>query len=330
MSPSLVTTESATLVPGVPDAAVNDVAAPNAGASTIPTDELYWAVLDAGALDGVGPSERARMVSERSPALEALLAPKLPVEVSEVHAVYSLLADGRVLVCAIPHTNVEERRTPGLLIMHPAAIPGGMVLGDSSVAAGLNFLVGPYEPQPIRKARRSSALIGVGAIVLSTTLAVLGIERRSAAHHSDEAAAQRATEAVLRQVLGANAAASDGAVQLEAELQRLRQTRMRPTTEQDDSPGALAALLEAWPRGAGAPHVRTETLSVGRGAIVLGVAADDRAAAVAISEALRGVKGWTLLQPQMSAADDRTGSVRLQLRLVPSEIEPAAAAGGTP
>lgn len=330
MSPSLVTTGSAARVPDVPEAEANDGASSEANACTIPPDELYWAVLEADALGGVSASEKARMVSGRSAALEALLAPKLPVEVGEVHVVYAMLTDGRVLACAVPHTAMEVRRTPELLAIRPAALPEGLVLDEGSYAASLNFLVGPYEPRPIRNARRQTGLIGVGAIVLATALAVFGIERRGAAHHSDEAAAQKATETILRQVLGAGAGFGGGAAQLEAELQRLRQTRMRPASEQDDAPRALAALLQAWPRGEDAPHVRTEALSVGRGAIVLGVTADDRAAAVAISEALRGVKGWTLLQPQMSAADDKTGSVRLQLRLVPSESEPVATDGRAP
>lgn len=323
MTASLVTT-GASSPPASDGLASTRATAFAATRTTIPADQLYWAVLDPSVLGPRSPRQLRELAEQGAAELIDLLAAKLPVDSEEVHSVFAALGDGRVLAVAVSLDKLVSLQSSDLLAVTPDALPQELGTDVDTDPQRLNFLVGEHEPVPIRVARQRIGWVAAFALIAVTGLGLVGIERRAAAIREGEQAALAATNGVLSQVLGRDVERSDGIATIEGELQRLRQTRMRPDSDQEDAPLSLAALMAAWPRGEAAPHVRTDSLSVGHGSMTLSVTADDRAAAVSIAEALRTIKGWTLIQPQMSAADNTTGAVRLQLRFV---LDEAAAAG---
>ncbi|MGH7132965.1 MAG: hypothetical protein ACREJO_13575 [Phycisphaerales bacterium] len=290
---------------------------------TVPTGELFWAVLDPAALGTVPERQVRQMVALRSPALTELFGRNLPLSVDAVHAVYALQRDGRVLACGIALDRLDELNGADLLVLCPDQLPEPfLAIGNGGAdidPRSLNFLVDEHEPRPVQTARKRIGFLACGMAVVVAIVALVGIERRAADVRRERQAVLEATAGVLRQVVGRAFDPDEGVALVESELARLHQTRMKPASADRDAAQGLASLLSGWPRGEGAPHVRTETLTVASDTITLNVLADDRAAAGKIADALRTIHGWTLMEPQMSAADDKTGSVRLQLRLVREE-----------
>lgn len=273
-----------------------------------PAERFYWAVLEAPAV------RRAWLGGSTDGPLLALLEEWIPEPIDAVHAAFAPLDDRRVLACAAPRAALADATA---VTLTPAGLPAE--LGALGVdPASLNLLTGPFEPPAVRRARRGRAAVVWLAMICLPLLVAWGLERRAAAHDRGGGAARAAAAGVLA-TLFPDAPDADP-LRLEVELERQRRLRPDPglLERHADAGVELARLLDAFPRGAAA---RVELLSVSPSAMSLTAhAAGDTGA---LARALTAPPGWTLDEPSLEAAGERT---RLRARFRRS----AAAEGAAP
>src|SRR5688572_9736838 len=106
-----------------------------------PAERFYWAVLEAPGWARSGPI---------ADGLRGPLADEVPTSL-DLHGACAPLGDGTVLACAAPASEIEALRATALSLT-PESLPD-FARGrcDPSV---LNLLTGPFEPLPVRRARR--------------------------------------------------------------------------------------------------------------------------------------------------------------------------------
>jgi hypothetical protein len=276
-------------------------------AATVPTSELYFAVLDRP----VSPRGRAR-TEELAYAFEATV----PVPLDSVHTVYRHLPDARVLAIAIEKARAESfARTH--TSAHPAAWPDWLApLTEQIEPTSINLLSGPCCSPRVAAARQAlirHVCIGLALIALTTSL---GLERRIRAQHADAISAQaRAAEIYTRALGPALSTAQPPAPRMTSELRRLRATR-DPAESRDQTPAdtVLAGLLSAWPADS---QARTESITVAERTVEVILRVDDLDAAQTFITALGAAPG---LRPGPAKTDREGSEIRLSLRLDREEI----------
>ncbi|CAN5830861.1 hypothetical protein BH11PLA1_BH11PLA1_01470 [soil metagenome] len=270
-----------------------------------PPERCYWAVVDAATLGvGVGVALSRVRRADVAAALEQSLVPA-PDTLTYALAV---AADSRVVICLHDEHAVEAARHAGLLHLGPVAIPE--TLGVRARAEDLNLLVAGTGPLPLRRARRAEAIAVVLFILVAAALSVAGIEIRRAR------ASFRATLAreELRGALSATGARSVAELVLRRDAMAATRRRFdAPEASPEDAAVALAALLSAWPRGAAAPLIQTQSISAARAGLTLQFLAHSRDDATRMASLLTAFpalsaagpdagRAWTLSQPQIAAA----------------------------
>jgi hypothetical protein len=234
------------------------------------------------------------------------LADQVPLASDQLHAVCHPLAGGGLLVCALPLAELDAI-DGAAAALYPDAIPDE--LADGTVGpAGLNLLVGRYEPLPIRRARARSWAVA-GALVLALLgLVMIGAWRRAAHDHLAARQARAAGDALLAAVGLPNSSPK----QLQVEVDRLRLLagvdldQKRPR----DAAAGLQALLSAWPASTAASP---QSINIGQDGALLAVLVPGDDAGDFI-KALHPPPGWRLEEPSLVKVDTQT---RVNLRMRP-------------
>ena len=293
---------------------------------TIPPDELYWAVLNH---EQVGRAAHTGSKPLRdAPMLDELFAEAVPVPFETVKPAYVTLDASRVLAVAAPRDRLAA--AANAIAARPTNAPAHLA-GDSEIARlipHLNLLWGDLEPRPVTAAKRRAAATAAATLLLVASIALLGIERRTAALRSSANEHRALTQAALKDLYPKAATPDAAASSLDQELARLTRTRTARTTVDRDAADALESLLAAWPRTAdttGAPKLRTESLTATPESLTLTVALDDRAGVTPLSDSLRAIAGWRLTQPQFTAGGSQAQATSpnagtLSLRLAAENV----------
>ncbi|MDP1661043.1 MAG: hypothetical protein Q8L55_03930 [Phycisphaerales bacterium] len=278
---------------------------------TIPTDQVYWAVLT---LEHAGAAARPGSAPACDNALlDELFAEFMPVALESVKPAYITIDRTRVLAAAVSRERLAALVAPGDIVAVPEAPPSALA-GDGDAAAlvhRLNFLWGDLEPQPVTIAKRRAAGAAAAAILLLTVAAVIGVERRAASLRASAAEHRALAQSSLKGLFPSAATPEAARTLLDQDLGRLTRTRAARPALQRDAADAVASLLTAWPRGAApseAPKLRTESLTATPESLTLVVAMEDRAATAALSDSLRSIAGWRLFQPQFTASASPGGA----------------------
>jgi len=268
---------------------------------TIPAERCYWANLD------TSPLPPARSRKERREQLMYLFEDRLPIALSDVHASFVELGQGRVAACGVATDTVAEARDVGALTLVPDAVPG--FLGGVDPGR-MNLLTGAWQPIAVRRIKsRWKSTAAVLALAIFLGLGV-GLRRRTAMLSERAGDTNRVIDDVYAQVLPPGGT-QPPAVRLVSELRTLHRTRTEGVGAQvaSDVGGSLVALLAAWPADL---ETRTEFLSVSEDAVQLRVLVPDNAAAQSFVAAFESVQGWRPTQPRVNQAE---GAIRVNLRL---------------
>ncbi|MFT3684282.1 MAG: hypothetical protein QM783_05040 [Phycisphaerales bacterium] len=285
---------------------------------TIPSSSLYWAVLTLP--PGAISAARGTQVVRHTRDLDELFEAFVPVAFETVKPAYVVLDKVRVLAVAMDRTALTAACGAETTVVIPASAPGGLMTdAPSEVLGRLNLLWGDLEARPVVKARMRATLTAAAVIVAIAGLAMVGLERRTAALQTAADAEDAATGKALTEMYR-KPTREAGLTALDQELSRLTRTRggaARPSAP-TDAADALQRLLAAWPRstptaaggagGASAAKLRTESVSATADVITLSVAVEQREQAETLSAALRGIPGWQLPQPLFAAAPQGSGS----------------------
>lgn len=290
----------------------------------IPLSACYLAVLEE---PKVGASKRDEA---RRYAFEEVL----PLPVEDLHCIFLDVGERRVLAMGVPLEVVRSAQADGATTLSldaqgskswPEFVRDAVGVGTLPDPASINFLVGPFEPITLARARGRFRVMAAAAVILLTTLLVVGLERQRA--HNDQLATQ-AREAA-RQIREAAAPApptiaagsiQPASIRLTAELRRLRMAAdmSAQPAQSFDAAATLEALLTRWPRELPA---RTDRVSVAASSVAVSTTLADHDAARELAAAVDPLPGWTLAQPQITAAKEGT-----QLRL---QFNPAVTTPGT-
>ncbi|HZW07341.1 MAG TPA: hypothetical protein VFF65_09470 [Phycisphaerales bacterium] len=284
-------------------------------------DGLFWAVLahqHAYSARGTAPHRAAAILDER-------FAEFIPVPLETVKTAYITVDAGRTLAVAALRERLTSLAGPDTVAARPVSPPAGLA-GDAGVAAavaGINLLWGDLEPRPVTRAKRRAAMSAAAVIVVLAGLAVVAIERRSAALLSGAASHRQGVEGALRDAYPKAATTDAARVALDQDLARLTRTRAARPALQRDAADAVESLLSAWPRAAGGPaaKLRTESFTATPESVTLSVVVEDRAGATVLSEALGNAAGWGLAQPQFTAGAGNGGTLTLRLAADPAEAK---------
>ncbi len=262
-----------------------------------PAERFYWALLEAPGWVRPGPI---------ADGLREPLADEVPGEV-ELHAACAPLGDGTVLACAAVVTEVEPLRAEALSLT-PEDLPE-FARGRCDPST-LNLLTGPFEPLPVRAARRRAHALAAGTVAACALLAAFGLMRRAEAWRADEQAARDAA------VVAIAAAAPDG--DLLAERDRLLREAQRAAAQRhaNDAAADLASVLDGWPARASC-----QVQSIGVNAEGASVAVTLREDPGAFLGALSPPDGWALDEPRLNAGAG--GETRVSVRIRPlREVAP--------
>jgi hypothetical protein len=267
-----------------------------AGHTLVAAHDLYWALLDPRPLGRaeIAPQERG-----------FLFEAELPVPIEEVHAVYAPLPDGRVLACGIGLAELESMIAERALSATPEALPDWLPqeVRDSVAPKSMELLHGPFEPQAVRRARRTFVL-AASAVTLCCLAALLaGVVARGRALERAAAAADEQRDQLVRAAL-AGAPKRPGLpddLRLTAELRELRGTRSQVAPVATDVAPALAGALGAWPAGAAA---QLNSITVGPGTISFRGAASTQLELQRLMDAVAEIPGWRVSPAQFRVASD--------------------------
>ncbi len=272
--------------------------APNAARLEWPAERLYWSVIDLPAAGRGGPLPGALLEE---------FAEDVPVPAEGLFAVAAPTACGRTVVCAAGRDELAGVAAH-VLSVTPDSIPG--VLGVEAEPGALNFMVGEFEPRPLRARRRRWRAMGIGVLVAAGVLVSIGLGRR-AAHAAEVGRAARAQADVIAAEMlpGHDPAWAERMLEDELAGLRARAGASALTGAPPDAALRLAGLLRAWP----SVPSRPQSLSVTPGAVMASVSLEGDPA-----EFLRALKpppGWTLEEPRMNSA---SGITRVSLRFAPA------------
>lgn len=261
----------------------------------ISTDRLHWAVLDA-------PGIKGGVLSE---GLWPLLEEEVPVPVELLWAVGTPLPDGRLLVCAGLRAEIKGVADDELV---PDRVPDS--LPQDVDPAGLNLLVGEFEPKGKRAARDRSRLKSAAAVLLTSALVSIGLERRARVWLDEARKAEVATESLIASI---SPSLGWGKDDLAMELLKRQQVPLQdPRLPQDATP-VIAGLIRVWP--ASIPS-KPQTISATGQSTSISVLIPPPVAAADFLAALKTPSGWKLEEPRLVAVDKAT-RVSLELRREP-------------
>ncbi|HMN96842.1 MAG TPA: hypothetical protein PKC43_10230 [Phycisphaerales bacterium] len=307
-----------------------------------PPGAFYWAIVDLTPLGrSVGTMSLRASRTGASPKVHRqigyLLEPSLPVPLEQLHWSFTPLGDRQVLCCAVDRGRLEPliRDHAALETLTPSATPALPIDLDRPIdCEALNLLTGPFEPSRIAKVRRMIVWQASLLIVLGIAGVGLGFGVRASAIENAIMTLERTRTA--RIVAALDDGESDLSrpssplppeLRLLAELRRLERASGGSTSanrRSDDAAPALAALLAAWPEPSQASF---ESLVVSSESIVVQGVAPEPAEAQRVSDALAGLRGWRLLQPQLRGLRD---SVAFTIELRRAAVGPADGAAGGP
>jgi hypothetical protein len=276
-----------------------------------PAEQFYWAVLDAAAL-----AARSR---PRHTLLGYLFENVLPgLAIEDLHAIYRRVpaSSSEYIACALPRCTLAEIPEAAMTLA-PVAVPEFIQrrLGATESIASINLLTGPFTPRPIRRLRQSLAWIATASIALCAAMLVCGAQRRIRAMELEIARILDLQASVYQRVLGPDGAAGASPqpheLRLLAELRHLEQTRSAaaPDLKAENCAASLANLVALWPLDL---HMQTESMMMTADSITVRGQAPAMADAQALADALAGLQGWRMAQPQSEARQDH---VDLTLRL---------------
>lgn len=278
----------------------------------IPSDRVYWAVVEPIAGRALGQDEVATLAED-----------VLPLSLEALHIVQRRLKDGRVIVCAIEPDELGTHITPRTLEAVPE-LPDFIAdtLRDELEPPQFNLLEGAFMPPEIARASRTLtasfwSIAAVLAIVVSAGFIARGLAARNAIATVDE----RRSEIVLATLAAGGKRQTEhpgvGELRLLAELRELQSTRSTSIPRLDDIAPLASAALVRWPAEVDA---RLDQARVTTRSIVLEGHARDAAEAQRIADAVGALAGARLEPPQVRATND---GVTFSITLTPGSGTPA-------
>ena len=277
--------------------------------------DLYWTEIDTSILPAPIRSDRSARVHREQ--LESLFEEDLPCPLTEVHAVFAAIGDGRVIGCAAPLRALEPLRVTATTAT-PSEIPCGISADAEPIRERLNLLTGSYEPFEIQSRRRRLA-VGVAMCWLVMMLSLLiGAQRRVEALGSAAENEQRRAMATMQAAVGDQASATRQPLValFQSELNRARLTSNETETTVEGKHDLLAqfdAIARAWPEQ---PARRVRRIELLPQRIAISAATDSVEDAQAFAEAFRALPGWRFGIPSVTASTGET-LVQFELRPLP-------------
>jgi hypothetical protein len=261
-----------------------------------PAERFYWAVLDSMGWSGRG---------EIPPGLLPSLADELPVALESVHAVAAPIDGNRVMVCACS-THLLERIEPRVCALVPSEIPEPLTAECGGVDHGrMNLLVGPFEPEPLRSARRSRHITAAAACIACALLVALGLLRRT---HSAQVSAQAAAKAADALLAASTTDRREQSLAGRVKLMRSIVDAAHKAKPSNDAAASLEMFLKSWPTSIAS---KPQSMTVAPDGISLGVIVEGDAAP--LLKALSPAPGFQLDEPRVASAGPAT-RVSLHLR----------------
>jgi hypothetical protein len=288
----------------------------------ISPERLYWSVLD--------PKPLGRTAIARTEC-GYLFEDALPLPIESVHASYRWLPDGRVVACGIERAVLEAMDRAGALTLVPASVPEPVLeaIGTNAVAScdarDLNLLTGPFEPAPVRAARRRLLLTAAAIAVAFAAVTGWGVVRRGdALDRATERVEERRVEILTAAYAGDRTeSALPPEYRLVGELRQLTSTRSSTLPPIFDAGPGVAAMVAAWPQEIDA---RCDAIGVSERTASIRGTAKDSAVMSRLEEAYRGISGWSMpASPQFSS-----GSSGLSFTITLTRVETPPATGGRP
>lgn len=275
----------------------------------IPAERCYWALLDTSRL----PATRSKR--RRREQLLYLLEDRVPVSLSELHAVFVETDDAHIVACGAPVEDLQDALDGGALELTPDNTPEFVTLQ----AGRFRLLTGAMTPEPIRswRSRTRAATLILTAGVLAVF--ALGLHRRAQQEQSHAWALTDAISSMYAEVLpgeGGRGGSQPPEIRLVSELRTLRKTRRGDHEHAVPSAAAdMEQLLRAWPQDI---HARTEFVSVASSVIQIRTVVDDARAAEEFAAAFDAISGW---DPAPARITRSRGELRTSVQL--SRLEDA-------
>ncbi len=272
-----------------------------------PAERFYWALLDGSRLPRWGKRR-----SQLGYLFERFL-PGLPIE--GVQAVYRALpnARNRFLACGAPADKLREELDNRAVTLTPQALPA--FVHEPFDPAALNLLTGAFLPEFVRRLRSRATFLAAAVVIGCCLLLFVGLERRRVAVEAHTTGVLAAQTTIIERALGPGAPGASTQppqVRLVAALRQLEQTRREDPAAAGvlDCSVVMSEFLKLWPA---ALHVSTESIVVAPDSVNVRAIVATMGDAQLLSDALGGLSGWRLLQPQSeSRKDDVVVSLRLQ------------------
>lgn len=272
-----------------------------------PAERFYWAVIDGSLARGRGRRRRV--------ALDYLTEDLLPVPVEELHVTYVACEGTSLVACAATREQLREAIARGALGVQPADAPEFLRERLKTLARGLEeleLLSAEFEPPRLRAARRRVGATLACVCCLGLLVVGVGSHRRAVAARQAIDELNRQRDAMIAAILLPDPTATlPPQLRLVAEVRRLEQAHAAaPAVLRRDAAIDLAAVVARWPRG---KDLSLDAVNVADDSVTMRGTAPSSADAQPLAEALAGLPGWSLDQPQFrSNADDVTFTVVLR------------------
>lgn len=281
--------------------------------------EFYWSVLT---LDEAAP--KGRRVRPTRDFLDSLFEEDLPLSLSELHAVYTPLPNGRFLTCAAPRALLAAL-PPDTLSLTPESVPESLGIDAGDLCGHLNLLTGDFEPRELVRERSKRWTIAAVTCMACSLLLTIGLARRAASARDSARAFDGATIGLAKAALPDKTPTLTSAAYLtKQELTSLRTLRSADASSAR-TPDAVAPLVDLLGRLPRTTSLRTDVLAVTPQTITLNVATD--ADPQVFLKGLTPPAGWTLDEPRLTASrGEGATTLAIQMRRAPQ----AQTANGTP
>ncbi len=304
------------------------------GHPTVCADRCYWGVLDTSQWDVTGFRARRSLPTVDRERLMHQFDAQVPIDVESLQVCFQMgSSQGHyVIACGLPHDLLRAFLDdhPEAITYSPEALPVCIEsrvdpdLADhfkQSCHIHLNFLVGDYEPQQLRRQRSRCVLFMLIAICMGAALLNAAFEvQRTAATRSLEAT-RSARSQIFHHVLGADESSGQPGhrsadARFLGELRKLRQTRspiielgMRnqdaSSTPQFNAEDVVLRLLTDWPQHL---HCRTESITITDQSITISVVVDDTVSAEAFVIGIKDfdLDHWSMRNPAFHRIESST------------------------
>ncbi len=263
--------------------------------STVPADRLFWSVIEARGV-------RAGALPE---GLWPLIDDDLPLDASLLWAVGTPADDGQFVVCAVRRDELDPASAS--LTLTPESIPEYIRASKDA----FNFLVGQYEPSPIRRARFRLHLAAAACTLLAAGLTAIGLSRRASSWEMVAGSAQHAANSLIASVARAPNWTKDD---IALELMQRRHAGPSEPAPPADAALTLAEVIARWPT-----HVPGRAQSISATGTDASISVTLTGDVQPFLAALKPPEGWTLDEPRLASIDKAT---RLNLELHQSKGAP--------